>query len=137
MKHLQQQSPAATSKSKNTNPPAAPSPQAAKAAAEPPTSADYVPVTVENFPRAETDLYFNTAIQQAGGTGKLHHYRDTMPIDKQTVVRANRDTLYSAGTFDLAAGPATVQFGGRGQGSKLLTHHARLELHGPTLSSTP
>jgi hypothetical protein len=31
-----------------------------------------------------------------------------MPIEKQAVVRANRDTLYSAGVFDLDAGPVTI-----------------------------
>ena len=31
-----------------------------------------------------------------------------MPIDNQTVIRANRDTLYSAGALNLGAGPVTV-----------------------------
>ena len=30
------------------------------------------------------------------------------PIDPQTVIRMNRDTLYSAAVFDLDAGPVTV-----------------------------
>jgi hypothetical protein len=67
-----------------------------------------VPVTVDNFIRAETDLYFNTGVKQAGGTGKFFHYREPMTIDKQTVVRANRDTLYSLAVLDLDAGPATI-----------------------------
>jgi hypothetical protein len=67
-----------------------------------------VPVTVDNFTRAETDLYFNTGVKQAGGTGKFFHYREPMTIDKQTVVRANRDTLYSSAVLDLDAGPATI-----------------------------
>jgi hypothetical protein len=67
-----------------------------------------IPVTVDNFARAETDLYFNTAVKQAGGTGRFFHYREPMPIEKQTVVRANRDTLYSAALVDLEAGPATI-----------------------------
>ena len=29
-------------------------------------------------------------------------------IDHQTIIRLNRDTLYSVGVFDLAAGPVTV-----------------------------
>jgi hypothetical protein len=39
-----------------------------------------------------------------------------MPIDSQTVIRANRDTLYSPGVFDLDAGPVTItlpESGGR------------------------
>ena len=66
------------------------------------------PVTVDNFNRAETDRYFATSVMLAGGTGRFHHYRELMAIDKQTVVRANRDTLYSSAVFDLDAGPVTV-----------------------------
>ena len=65
-------------------------------------------VTADNFIRAETDLYFASAVEQAGGIGKFFHRRDVMPVDKQAVVRANRDTLYSSAVFDLDAGPVTV-----------------------------
>ncbi len=65
-------------------------------------------VTVDNFNRAETDLYFASAVEQAGGIGRFLHRRDVMPIDKQIVVRANRDTLYSSAVFDLDAGPVTI-----------------------------
>jgi hypothetical protein len=67
-----------------------------------------VPVTADNFARAETDLYFGNAIEDAEGVGKMHHRREPMPIDKQTVIRPNRDTLYSAGVFDLDGGPVNV-----------------------------
>lgn len=43
-----------------------------------------------------------------GGFGKFDHTRDPAPIDKQTVIRLNRDTLYSSGVFDLDAGPVTI-----------------------------
>ena len=69
---------------------------------------DCIPVTADNFPRAETDLYFATAVKQAGGIGKFFHHREVMDIDNQTVVRANRDTLYSAAIFDLDADPVTI-----------------------------
>jgi para-nitrobenzyl esterase len=69
-----------------------------------------VPVTVGNFIRAETDFYFKTR-----EFGKLNHSRDMAPIDKQDVVRMNRDTLYSSGVFDLDAGPATVTLPDAGQ----------------------
>ncbi len=65
-------------------------------------------VTADNFSRAETDLYFASAANEAGGVGKFLHRRHVMPVDKQTVVRANRDTLYSSAVFDLDAGPVTV-----------------------------
>jgi hypothetical protein len=66
-----------------------------------------VPVTPDNFNRAESDMYFGGNVK-AGGFGKLHHAREIMSIDKQAVIRANRDTLYSAGIFDLDAGPVTI-----------------------------
>lgn len=65
-------------------------------------------VTADNFVRAETDTYFAVPVQMAGGMARLYHYREPMPIDNQTVVRANRDTLYSTALVDLDAGPVTV-----------------------------
>src|SRR5262245_8564579 len=67
-----------------------------------------IPVTVDNFVRAETDRYLVANSKEAGGLGKFHHAREPASIDNQTVIRMNRDTLYSFGVFDLAAGPATV-----------------------------
>jgi hypothetical protein len=67
-----------------------------------------VPVTADNFVRAETDLYFGGVMKDAGGIGKFFHNREPTPIDKQTVIRMNRDTLYSAAIFDLDAGPVTI-----------------------------
>jgi hypothetical protein len=66
-----------------------------------------VPVTPDNFNRAESDKYFSGTVKN-GGFGKFNHGPGVMPIEKQAVVRANRDTLYSAGVFDLDAGPVTV-----------------------------
>jgi hypothetical protein len=65
-------------------------------------------VTADNFNRAETDRYFAAAIGQAGDLGIFHHQRELASVDKQTVIRSNRDTLYSCAVFDLDAGPATV-----------------------------
>jgi hypothetical protein len=64
-------------------------------------------VTTENFVRAETDNYFAGFVRD-GAFGRLVHTREVTPIDKQEVVRMNRDTLYSRGVFDLDAGPVTV-----------------------------
>ena len=41
-------------------------------------------------------------------SGKFLHRREPAAIDNQTVIRLNRDTLYSAAVFDLDAGPVTV-----------------------------
>ena len=67
-----------------------------------------VPVTVDNFKRAESDLYFSSIVKDSGGIGKFLHRREPARIDDQTVIRLNRDTLYSAAIFDLDAGPVTI-----------------------------
>lgn len=66
-----------------------------------------IPVTVDNFPRAESDLYIGSLAKQ-GGLGKLLHRREEASIDHQTVIRLNRDTLYTSGVFDLDAGVVTI-----------------------------
>lgn len=66
-----------------------------------------VPVTPENFPRAESDLYFSNVVK-TGGFGKWNHNREVAPLDEQSVIRLNRDTLYSSVVIDLDAGPAAI-----------------------------
>ena len=67
-----------------------------------------VSVTIDNFARAESDLYFAGVLKDSGAIGKFLHRREPAQIDKQTVIRLNRDTLYSSAIFDLDAGPVTV-----------------------------
>lgn len=67
-----------------------------------------VPVGVDNFIRAESDLYLGNMVRD-GGFGKFLHRREPASIDDQTVIRLNRDTLYSAAVFDLDAGPVTIK----------------------------
>ncbi len=64
-------------------------------------------VTVDNFIRAESDLYFGNMVKD-GALGTFIHRREPADIDKQTVIRLNRDTLYSSAVVDLDAGPVTV-----------------------------
>jgi hypothetical protein len=64
-------------------------------------------VSPDNFIRVESDLYFGNVVND-GGFGGFHHIRELSPIDNQLVIRQNRDTLYSAGVFDLDAGPLTI-----------------------------
>jgi para-nitrobenzyl esterase len=64
-------------------------------------------VTRDNFARAETDFHFTQAVR-GGGFGRLAHRREMVPVNRQGVIRMNRDTLYSAGVFDLAAAPVTI-----------------------------
>lgn len=72
-----------------------------------PAAAHPVPVTPDNFARAESDMYFGGVVKM-GGFGKFNHAREPAPIDNQTVIRLNRDTLYSSAVFDLDAGPVTI-----------------------------
>ena len=76
--------------------------------AQPPTGKP-IPVTADNFVRAETDLYFGSILQDSGAVlGHFNHHREMTPIEYQTVIRMNRDTFYSAAVFDLDAGPVTI-----------------------------
>jgi hypothetical protein len=78
------------------------------ASAQTQPSVDTVPVTADNFTRAETDSYFADIVKSADGVGKFFHRREIEPVDNQIVIRGNRDTVYSAAVFDLDAGPVTV-----------------------------
>jgi hypothetical protein len=69
--------------------------------------ADAIAVTADNFIRAESDIYL-AALVKEGGLGKFNHRRELAAMNNQTVIRLNRDTLYSSAIFDLDAGPVTV-----------------------------
>jgi len=63
-------------------------------------------VTPDNFRRAESDYNFQKKVD-AGMFGKFGHDRVPASIDKQMVVRINRDTRFSWGVFDLTQ-PVTI-----------------------------
>lgn len=64
-------------------------------------------VSPDNFVRAATDQEFTNIVNE-NGFGRFFHMREVTPVDRQLVVRANRDTLYSAAVFDLQASPVTL-----------------------------
>src|SRR5258707_1618875 len=66
-----------------------------------------VPVTIDNYNRAQSDVYF-ALIAKGGGVGKFRHGRDLAPVGHGGIVRPNRDTLYSLAVFDLDAGPVAI-----------------------------
>jgi hypothetical protein len=68
-----------------------------------------VPITVnfDNFARAETDMQIGRMLKVAKGINKWTHYRLPTPLDGQSVIRMNRDTLYSFAIVDISKG-ATV-----------------------------
>ena len=61
-------------------------------------------VNVDNFNRAETDRMFADLQRDADGINHFKHNREPTPIDSQTVIRMNRDTLYSLAVVDLSEG---------------------------------
>jgi hypothetical protein len=78
-------------------------------------SGNAVPVTVDNFIRAESDKALASTVK-LGGFGKFYHDRELSPLDRQIVARQNRDTLYSLVVVDFDAGPMMVtlpEAGGR------------------------
>ena len=66
-----------------------------------------VKVTPETYIRAETDRQFDVVVKMAGGVNRLFHFRSPTPLDRQNVIRMNRDTLYSMGVVDTSKG-ATI-----------------------------
>ncbi len=61
-------------------------------------------VSDTNFVRAETDRMFAALQADAGGVNVLLHHRAPAPLDHQTVIRMNRDTLYSLAIVDISQG---------------------------------
>jgi hypothetical protein len=47
---------------------------------------------------------FAAIAADAGSVNQWLHYRAPTPLDRQTVIRMNRDTLYSAAIVDISAG---------------------------------
>jgi hypothetical protein len=52
---------------------------------------------------------FNDIVALTGGVNRFFHFRAPTPLDQQTVVRMNRDTLYSGAVIDVTGG-ATITF---------------------------
>jgi hypothetical protein len=87
-----------------------------------------VPVTIDNFTRANTDHYFGKRLEQ-GALGRFAHDREPTAVDRQTVVRMNRDTPYSDAVFDLTT-PVTIvkpDIGGRDQSIRVINQDHYLQ----------
>ncbi|WP_370329040.1 DUF1214 domain-containing protein [Mycolicibacterium hippocampi] len=92
-------------------------------------------VNADNFVRAETHRMFGDIQRDAGGVGRFRHKRVPAPIDEQTVIRLNRDTLYSFAIVDLAK-PAWLSLpecGGRYMSAMVVNenHFINVILHSP------
>jgi hypothetical protein len=82
-------------------------------------SGSAVPVTVENFVRAESDLIF-LAESLTKSVSANSFIGVNFPPDGQTGMRPNRDTLYSGAVFDLSAGPVTISLPNAGNRCMLM-----------------
>jgi hypothetical protein len=94
-------------------------------------------VDVDNFARAESHRMFADLQRDAGGVNRFAHNRAPASIDEQTVIRMNRDTLYSFAVADVSAG-ATVMLphaGGRYLSVMVVNedHYVNEVLHDPGL----
>ena len=63
-----------------------------------------IPVTVDNFVRAATDVELNKYVSLAGGVNQFFHFRAPTPVEDQPTIRMNRDTLYSTAVVDISEG---------------------------------
>lgn len=93
------------------------------------------PVSLKDFPTAETHYMMQVALETLGEIGDWAHFRNLTPIDAQNVVRMNRDTLYSSLVLDLSE-PATLtmpDIGGRYQSLLVVNegHFARKVIYDP------
>ena len=66
------------------------------------SGANAEPVTIDSIVRAETDTAMLGIVKAYGAFGKFVHLREPASIDNQTIIRMNRDTLYSTAVVDLS-----------------------------------
>jgi hypothetical protein len=92
-------------------------------------------VTVETFVRAESNRMLANLMTAAGGINRWQHNRAPTPLDKQTVVRMNRDTLYSFAVVDLARGAVVTIPDSGGRYASLMVvnqdHYINRVFHSP------
>jgi hypothetical protein len=89
----------------------------------------------QNYARAESARMFTAFTARAEGSNRWNHGRQPTPIDAQTVIRMNRDTLYSANVLEVSQG-ATITVpdaGGRYVSVMLVSeeHYIERILHEP------
>ena len=92
-------------------------------------------VNVENFVRAETAAQFDRTVEMAGGVNRFFHLRGPTPLDKQIVIRMNRDTLYSGVVVDISQDATLVvpDAGDRYMSIMVVNedHYINKVIHGP------
>jgi hypothetical protein len=76
---------------------------------EKPTDTEYhagalIPVTLDNYKVAESDLAFHNITKLVGMNKFFHFPVDEFDLDNQTVVRMNQDTVYSGAILNVSEG---------------------------------
>src|SRR5262245_52686094 len=66
-----------------------------------------VPVTIDNYIRAQSDVYFGQNVKR-DALGKFRNGRELAAVDIRDIVRPNRVRLYSFALFYFDAGTVTV-----------------------------
>lgn len=93
------------------------------------------PVNVDNFVRAETERMFGTLVDLVGGVNRWNHVRRPTPLHEQTVIRMNRDTIYSGAVVDIRRGATLTlpDVGHRYLSAMVIgqDHHIEAVLHEP------
>ena len=94
-----------------------------------------IKVNADNFARAETHRMMADLQRDAGGVNRFAHNRAPAPVDRQTVIRMNRDTLYSFAVVDVSGGATlTVPEAGARYLSVMAVnedHHINRVIHDP------
>ena len=93
-------------------------------------------VNADNFVRAETAAQFDTSLKQTkGAVNEWLHFRTPAPIDQQTVIRMNRDTLYSGAIVDISQGAQVTVPDTRGRYMSIMVvnedHYVNQVIHEP------
>ena len=98
-------------------------------------ASEKVPVTLDKFATAETHFMMQLEIDSHDSLGKWFHARGFTPIEKQNVVRMNRDTLYSSVVLDLTESAVIIKPETQGRYQSLLVvndgHFATLVAYKP------
>jgi hypothetical protein len=93
------------------------------------------PVSVDTFVRAETERMFATLVDIVGGVNRWNHVRRPTPLNEQSVIRMNRDTIYSGAVVDIRDGATLTlpDVGPRYLSAMVIgeDHHIEAVLHEP------
>ena len=68
------------------------------------SNAEAVPVNIDNFVRAATNIELSKYVELGGGVNQFFHFTEPTDVNAQPTIRMNRDTLYSSVVIDISEG---------------------------------